>query len=52
MTLKAANVMEKYPGKMEKEKQLQEKPVKPDNGNANEPLGTHVKPVQNKVLMN
>lgn len=60
MTLKVANVMEKYLRKVEEEKQPQGKTVRPEpdpklklnTGNANDPLGTHAKPVQNKVLVN
>jgi len=64
MTLQVSNVMEKYLRKAEDEKQPSKKTAEPmpdptpkpklklDTGNANDPLGKHAKPFQNKVLVN
>ncbi len=57
MTLQAGIVMEKYLRKAEEEKTTTPEPKlkphpKPDIGNINEPLGTHVKPSQTKVKVN
>lgn len=58
MTLQVANVMEKYLRKAEEDKQPQKRTVnpepesKPDTGNANDPMGKHAKPSQNKILVN